>query len=102
MTYTTTSPVVPKPIRASVSFFAMFMGWGASILAFALVSSLSRGRVTDFGFTVSWSALFHLVTWGAVVLPLVLVLDPRRLLFHPVIFPFVGAIVAVIAAPIGA
>jgi len=93
--------IMPASIRASVSFFAMFIGWGASMFAYALVSSMSSsGRVTDFGFTVFWSALFHFVAWGVCVLPIVLAIDPRHRLFHPLVFPFVGAVLAVLVAPV--
>jgi len=67
-------------LRASYSFFAVFIGWLIPCLGFLAWMQFrsSFGYITDFGFILFWPLLFSFLGWLFVGLPLVLLLRGDR------------------------
>ena len=90
-------------LRSVLSLLATLLGWGAASLSWLLYVDLLQGiyqlqvGATDFSVMFLWAGLFIILGWLFFFHPLVSWLPAEHRLFGPLVFPFVGIALAMVA-----
>jgi hypothetical protein len=86
-----------KKVNQTLGFFSMTIAWALMNLLYTFYLVWKDGKADDNGVVIFWSGLFIIIAWAIFIIWPLHRLDHSGKLFHPLIFPLITGLYAVLA-----